>query len=99
MKQSHYGIYIGTCEEDGGNRGPACAGRGIQFGRCKYLVTKIRRGVQKKPVRRIGRKRHLSLSARSSLQNSSAQPATVRTNTIPLRETAPGCRAEDLNAH
>jgi len=50
-------------------------------------------------MRGIGGDSNLGLGARTSLECAAAQSATVGTSTVPLRETAPGCGAEDFYAH
>jgi len=63
------------------------------------LLAEIGRRVEQKPVGRIGGDCNLGLGSRTSLYCAVAQPATVRTSTIPLGKSAPGCGAEDSYAH
>ena len=63
------------------------------------MLAEIGRRVEQKPVGRLGGDCDLGLGSRTGFYRAVAEAATVRTSTIPLRKTAPGCGAEDSYAH
>lgn len=98
MKQSQHAIGVSARQQERMDRSAARGARS-KFGIAQKLLAKIGGCVQQKPNRKRGRNRNLCLSARLTLQHTSPQAAAVRTSAIPLRETAAGGGAENLNTH
>lgn len=63
------------------------------------LQPQIGRGVEQQPGFLILSNRNLSLGSGLAVKSSGADPAAVRTITIPLRKAATGGRTQDFYAH
>src|SRR5215468_2281159 len=63
------------------------------------LLAQVGGSSQKKPGVVIGAYSNLCLGTRLARKLPSAQLAAIGASAIPLRETSPGCRAEDLHLH
>jgi hypothetical protein len=99
VEEPQDGVHIRTCQEngrDGGAAGRACRGK---FGIFAELLAEIWGSIQKEPRGVIRRNSDLRLRARTALELTFSQAATVGASAIPLGKTAPGCGAEDFNAH
>jgi hypothetical protein len=99
MQKSHNAIHVRAGENYGSNGGATCFGRRSKIRIRQKLLPKIRRRVDEEPRTLRWGNCHLSLRSGRSLEYTRPQPPAVRTSTIPLRETAPGGRAEDFDAH
>src|SRR5439155_10066364 len=63
------------------------------------LCSDLRRGVQENPAPAVGADRHRFLASRLGGERALTDPAAVRTATVPLREPAPGRRAQYPDQH
>src|SRR5437867_208611 len=63
------------------------------------LRSNLGRGVQEKPTPAVSADRHGFLGARDGRQRAVADPAAIRAPTVPLREPAPGRRAQYPDQH
>src|SRR5262245_15698862 len=63
------------------------------------LIANVRRGVEQVPGMAIDAHGQRILSAGGRDDRSASEPATARARAVPLRKTAPGCGAEDLDSH
>ncbi len=102
MKKPHDRVDVRGRQKHTGDRGMSWSGITRTQFRCgENLSSQIRAGGYQEPNLRIGvgRKSDLSLRARTAFERTCPQAATVGTSAVPLRKSAPGCRAEDFNAH
>src|SRR5271170_2470112 len=99
MKQTRHGVNVSASQEYAGDGRASRPLRRSKLRRGKNLRAQVGRSVQQKPFFGVYGKGELRLGARVSAKRSRAQGKAVGTRAVPLGKTAPGRRAEDLNAH
>ena len=92
-------IRVGIWKEDAVNRSAAGFFGRREFGTLSELLAKVRGCAGEEPNARGRGNRELRLRASTARKCAAAQAATIRAAAIPLRETAPGGRAEDFDTH